>query len=271
MLVFVVGLVLAGGAAYYVFAKVQAAQAAVRPAESVPTVMVAVAARPLKFGMPIGKEHVRLVRWPAESAPKNAFGRVEDLFQEEGEIRTVLRRMEPGEPILKSKVSGFGQQATVAALIEKGMRAYTLPVDAATSVGGFLLPGARIDVFLTIPDRVKGPTTRLLIQDLEVVAVDQDTDPDRIEARVAKTVTVQGTPEQVRELTLATTLGAISIALRGYDSGQVADVGPLDRRTLLGEPEPKPEAPAEVVVEAPEPETKVTVRRGNEVEVKTLP
>ncbi|MGM0586753.1 MAG: Flp pilus assembly protein CpaB, partial [Pseudomonadota bacterium] len=223
-----------------------------------------------KFGAPIAEDDVRVIQWPAAHAPENAFSKPEELFGEDGAKRTALRRMDPNEPVLKSKVTGFGERATVATLIEDGMRAYTLPVNAATSVGGFLMPGAEIDVFLTVQDRDRGPTTRLLIQDLEVVAVDQDTDPDRIEARVAKTVTVQGTPEQVRELTLATTLGSISIALRGYGSEQVADLGPLDRQTLLGEIE-EPEPQQIVVAEPePEPEVKVTVRRGNEVEVKTM-
>lgn len=268
IMVFVVGLALAGGAAYYVFAKVQAAQARLAPAQPIPMVTIVVAKESLKFGMPITKNEVKLIRWPAAHAPQNAFNKMDELFDEEGQTRTALRRMEPNEPILKAKVSGFGEKVTVATLIDPGKRAYTLPVNAASSVGGFLLPGAEIDIYLTMQDRKNGPTTRLLLQGLEIVAVDQNTDPESAVAKVAKTVTVQGTPEQVRELTLATTLGAISIALRGFGSDAVADAEPLDRKTLLGEvevaePEPEPEP-------VPEPEIKVIVRRGSDVEVQTM-
>jgi pilus assembly protein CpaB len=268
-MIFVVGLALAGGAAYYVFAEVKAAKARLQPVKPLPTVDVAVAKAPLKFGMELTRKHVRMVRWPADAAPENGFTDIKELFADDGAVRTALRRMEPNEPILKSKVTGFGEKVTVAALIEDGMRAFTLPVNAANSVGGFITPGARIDLFLTIPDRRKGPTTRLLMQNIEVVAVDQNADPDRTEARVARTVTVQGTPEQVRELMLGTSLGAISIALRGFGSDKVADLGPLDRNMLLGIEAPEPEAAPEPEPE-PEPAPQVVVRRGNAVEVTTL-
>ena len=268
--VFVAGMALAGGAAWYVFARVQAAESRFGPAGGVTTVQVAVANKDLKFGQPLTRADVKVVRWPAEIAPENGFTRAEDLFPEDGKIRTVLRRMEPNEIILKSKVTGFGEKATVAALIDPGLRAYTLPVNASSSVGGFILPGSRIDIYLTINDRARGVSTRALVQDIEVVAVDQDTDPDRIEAKVAKTVTVQGTPAQVQELTLASSLGSLSIALRGFGSDTVAAAGPLDSDGLLGEvAKPAPLIEAAPLPE-PEPEIKVIVRRGNAVEVKTM-
>lgn len=272
-LVLVLGLTLASGAAYYVFAKVQDAEARLS-ARSGPTepvielVKVAVATKPLKFGQPLTEDDVRVVDWPAVSRPKGTFPTMELLFDggDEGG-RTVLRRMEAGEPILTNKVTGFGQKATVAALLDPGMRAHTMPVDAANSVGGFLLPGTKIDVLLTVRDRNRGPNTRVLLQDLEVIAVDQDTDRDRIEARVARTVTVQGTPEEVSKLTLGATLGTLSITLRGYGSDLLADMNPMDRRDLLNERRPTPVARRE-----PEPErVTVRVRKGaNDVSHKTF-
>ena len=273
VLVLVLGLGLAGGAAYYVFAQVQAAEARLGQggADSrIDLERIVIASADLKFGQPLTEDDVMVVEWPVRYRPENAVSDAAEVLpaEEDGEPRIVLRRMEPGEPVLTTKITGFGQKATVAALLSPGMRAHTIPVDAANSVGGFILPGTRIDVFLTMRDRREGPTTRVLMQDLEVIAVDQDTDPDRIEARVARTVTVQGTPEQVRELTLAANIGTLSIALRGFGSDKVADLGPLDRSSLLGEvvaeaePEPEPEP-------EPAPMT-VRVRRGNQVDTKTF-
>lgn len=267
VMVLVLGLGLAGGAAYYVFAQVQAAEARLGARGDGPeldTVKVVIAREHLKFGQPLTSEHVMVIDWPRRYVPNGAFDDIVRVVPEEegAEPRIVLRRMEPGEPILETKITGFGQKATVAALLDPGMRAHTIPVDAANSVGGFLLPGTRIDVMLTERDRRTGPTTRMLIQDLEVIAVDQDTDPDRIEARVARTVTVQGSPEAVQQLTLAQNLGTLSISLRGHGSDTLADSGPMDRRRLLGLPEDV------AVVEAePEPEpqveaVQVRIRRG---------
>lgn len=266
--VFVAGLALAGGAAWYVFAQVQAAESRMSPGQAVATVPVAVARKPLKFGQPITKDDVKVIQWPAEILPENSFNSPEDLFGTDGKPRTVLRRMEPNELILKSKVTGFGERATIMSLLEPGMRAYTMPVTASSSVGGFVLPGSHIDVFLTVNDRRNGITTRTLIEDIEVIAVDQDTDPDRIEAKVARTVTLQGTPPQVQQLTLAAELGNLSIALRGFGATDAIPAAPIDRASLLGEVAAAPVAEA---APEPEPEVKVIVRRGNQVEVRTMP
>lgn len=268
VLVLLLGLGLAGGAAFYVFNQVQMAEARLRatqPGDRIELVELAIAKRDLKFGQTLTADDVYMMKWPKIAVPENGFTSIEELLVEGAEARTVLRRMERAEPILKTKITGFGEKATVAALLAPGMVAHTIPVNAVNSVGGFVLPGARIDVYLTLTDRGAGPSTRLLTQDLEVVAVDQDTDPDRTQAKVARTVTVQGTSEQVRELTLAGALGSLSIALRGLDSGAVADLGPLNRSTLLGEVE-------ETVVQAEpvDPGITVRVRRANSVEVNTL-
>ncbi|MEM1314053.1 MAG: Flp pilus assembly protein CpaB, partial [Pseudomonadota bacterium] len=190
ILVLVAGLGLAGGAAYYVFAKVQAAEARLNATQGdapIRLINVAMIKEHVKFGQELRPEHVKMVPWPRDSAPQNGFARMEDLFGDGTQPRTVLRRMEPNEPVLASKITGFGAKATVAALLDPGMLAFTIPVDAQKSVGGFLLPGSRIDVFLTVNDRQRGATTRLLMQNLEVIAIDQDTDIDRVEARLART------------------------------------------------------------------------------------
>ncbi|TYO88216.1 Flp pilus assembly protein CpaB [Oceanicella actignis] len=262
ILVLLAGFALAGGSVYYMYGMFKQAQAqlAQQPKiRTIPTVKIAVAAKDLRYGEPLTEKSVRMVEWPKNAAPANGFQRLEDLFVKGGEPRTVLRRMEPNEPILKSKVTGFGEKATVAALLDPGMRAHTFQVNAVSSIGGFMLPGTRIDVILTYKDRNEGIKTKYLMQNIEVIAVDQDTDRDRIDARVARTVTVQVTPRQVEQLTLAQSLGKITLALRGFGAQDVSDAEGITREDLLGdEPEAVADAPA-----APEPEElKVKVRRG---------
>jgi pilus assembly protein CpaB len=262
--VLIAGLGLAAGASWYVYAQVQAAEARLNttqtPQAPIRLIELAVVQENVRFGQQLKPEHVKMVPWPRESAPLNGFARMEDLFGDGSEPRTVLRRMEPNEPVLSSKVTGFGVKATVAALLDPGMLAFTIPVDAQKSVGGFLLPGSRIDVFLTVNDRETGPTTRLVMQNLEVIAIDQDTDIDRVEARLARTVTVQGDAQAVQGLTLASTTGTMSIALRGHDSDKLTELTPLGRDELLGIEE---EA---VIAEAEPTIATVRVRRAGAVE-----
>lgn len=266
LLVLIAGLFLSGGAVFYMYGQFKSAEARLRnqgpKVIRVPTVQIAVASGSLRYGQPLSEKVVRLVEWPKEAMPENAFSSLDDLFKEGGATRTVLRRMEKGEPILKSKVSGFGERATVAALLSPGMLGYALKVDAKSSVGGFLLPGTHIDIILTINDRYEGLKSYFLLQNIEVIAVDQDTDTDRIAARLARTVTVQVTPDELKALTLASRLGKMDIALRGFDSKEEFSSESLNRQQLLGEVAPaKPPAPA--------PDVTVRVRKGSD-SVETL-
>lgn len=261
LLVLVVGLFLAGGAVWYMYGQFKVMEARLRDAGPqvvrVPTVTVAVAKSSLLYGQPINKDSVRLIDWPKDSVPANAFTELDQLFSDGVANRVVLRRMDKDEPVLKSKVSGFGERATVAALLDPGMLAHTLKVDSTSSVGGFLLPGTHIDLLLTLNDRTEGLSTYFFLQNIEVIAVDQDTDTDRIAARVARTVTIQVTPEELKQVTLASSVGRVTIALRGFNSTEQFSSESLTRRQLLGEDD----AP---IVAPRAPDVTVRVRKGSD-------
>ncbi len=259
ILALVLGIVLAGGAVKYMygeFSKMRALYDSRKEQEPIPTVMVAVAKEELRYGMKIGTDSVRLVEWPADAAPKNAFNTIEDLFVPGVDQRTVIRQMEVNEPILKSKVTGFGEEATVTALLRKGMRAHTLPVDTGSSVAGFLHPGAQIDIYLTYSSKASGQITKLLMPRAEIIAVDQTTDPEEYKARVARTVTLEVTPYDSQRLILASRTGDLSFNLRGTGDDEelvAAAVEDLSVKDLLGIKE-------EVVIK--ELSETVRVRRG---------
>ena len=63
--------------------------------------------------------------------------------------RVVLAAIEPNEPVLSVKITGAGQRATLSALVRDGMKAVTIRVNDVEGVGGFVLPGDRVDVVLT--------------------------------------------------------------------------------------------------------------------------
>ena len=267
LIVLVAGLLLSGGAVWYMYGQFKDAEARLRDARpeviKIPTVQVVVAKRRLTYGDSIDAEAVRVIDWPKDSLPEGAFTKLEDVVQEGADTRTALRRMEKHEPILPRKVSGFGERATVAALLEPGMLAYTLQVNATNSVGGFILPGTRIDIILTVNDRYEGLITYFLMQNVEVIAVDQDTDPDRISARVARTVTIGVTPDELKALTLASNVGKLTIALRGFESSEYHSTDSLSRTQLLGEQAPEKPAPVE--------QKKVITRKGGKVtDTKTV-
>lgn len=206
-------------------AEIQANQTQeVEQAPQIVTTPVVVAVSAMNYGKELAAADIRVVQFPEDSAPPNSFQTIEELIGEEGseERRIVLREIAPNEPILKSKVTGFGERATISAQLTPGMRAFTLRIDTVTGVAGFLLPNDRVDIFLTKGTR-EGLTSNLIMQSVKVIAVDQFSGSDTNIARVANTATVEVTPEQAQKLALAQQVGRISLSLRQIDEVETTD------------------------------------------------
>jgi hypothetical protein len=115
-------------------------QAQVAPA-AVATATIVVAAAPLRFGTELSPQHLREVPWPAGAIPTGAFTSIKDIL--DGKTRrAALVAMEEYEPLLKSKITGPGQRASLAAVIdatrEGRMSARSLMF--LVSLGAFCLP-----------------------------------------------------------------------------------------------------------------------------------
>lgn len=196
--------------------------------------VVIVKADELRYGQLLRRKDVELVKWPLNTQPKNSFTSLEALFGDEGEEpRSVLRTMEKGEAILKSKVTEFGQDAGVSTRLSKGLRAFTLRVDVASGVSGFLQPGDRVDVFWTGRDR-GAPITKLIIENVTLIAIDQIADVDRNRPIVARTVTVEVSPQRVASLTQAQNTGKLALSLRGAEDDSVIGEVQVDQDDLIG-------------------------------------
>lgn len=222
---------------------------------------VVVTTEQVRYGQTLLREHVRTVDWPINSRPQNVFTSLEELFGPEGTpSRAILRLVEPGEPLLRSKVTNPGQDAGVSSRLSPGMRAYTITVDVASGVSGFLNPGDRVDIFWSGRDRGQ-PITKLILENISLIAIDQIADEDTKRPIVARTVTVEVSPQIVTALAQAQTTGRMTLSLRGADDEETSGPIEIDQDTLLGRVE-------EVQVE--EKVCTIRVRKGGEtVEIPT--
>lgn len=265
-LVLIAGLALAGVAAWMAQDYINSQQAALAAARSqaapeIPTVRVMTATAQLRFGQVLRREDVAAIAWPANAAPEGVFTDAEALFPETGGPRRVLRALEPGEPLMAVKLTEPGVDAGITSRLTPGLRAFTIKVDATTGVSGFLRPGDRVDVYWSGRTTATGDVTKLIETGLALVAVDQSADMDRTTAvQVARTVTVEATPQQVASLTQAQATGRLTLALVGAEDETVAQATEVDQRLLLG----IEDAP-QVAEAAPEPVCTVRTRRGAEV------
>ncbi len=259
-LVLLVGMGLAGFAVYMVNGYVAQTQVALdqerqKAAAAVPTVEVYAVNRAIAYGETITKEDVVVIAYAEPHLPEGVFMTEEDLFPEgEEELRSVRRPMEALEPILAVKVTEPGDVAGITSLLSPGMRAFTITVDVQSGVSGFLRPGDRVDVYWSGDLRTAGKNesqnvTQLIKGSVELIAVDQTADGNRNGAAIARTVTVQVSPEDVAALAQAQATGDLSLSLVGAGDATVLGGISIDQRTLLGVPEEVVEVVEEVVVE----------------------
>ncbi len=112
-----------------------------------------------------------------------------------------------------------------------------------------------MDVLLT-QGKGEGLRTVTIIQNVRVIGVDQQADEAKDAPAIARTVTLEVTPEDSQKLALAQKAGTLSLTLRTLEDEAQEPLESISLRDVLREPEP--EAAAEVEVRT------VVVRRGTE-------
>lgn len=149
------------------------------------TVPIYVALHNINLGDPIDAKMLSLQEWPKDRVPHGAISTLEEL-----QGRRPRTSIIEGEPILEGKLLALGQIADPIRSITKGMRLYTIKVDAEKSAAGLLGPGDRVDVQLFVrKDERTGVGTaksKIILQNVRVFAVDQAVQRSRGGRRRAK-------------------------------------------------------------------------------------
>lgn len=180
------------------------------------TAKVAVAAVPLDYGVEVTPETVRFVDFPIASIPAGSFRTVSELLPA-GKRRITLRPMQVNEPILASKITGEGQNASIASLLPDGKRAAAVRINDVSGVAGFIQPNDAVDVLITRDAGVGGKglqVTDVLLQNIRVIAIDQDAKGADAKPTIAKTATLEVEPLDAQKLALAQQVGQLSLVLR---------------------------------------------------------
>ena len=247
-LVLIFGVALAGGAVYFASQQFNAnesriAELSKRVSKNVELVDVYVAATELKYGQPLTKDDVTTIEWPVNSIPETAFTKAEVLFGLEGELdtRMVIRVVDPGEILLSTKVTNLGEDVGVASRLAVGMRAFTLRVDVASGVSGFLRPGDKVDIYWTGEIDRGEKVTKLIMDGISLIAIDQSSESSSVAPTVAKTVTVAVSPKTVASLVQAQSTGKLLLSLRGVNDDTTSEAIEVTQNDLLGRQEVKEE------------------------------
>ena len=198
-------------------------------APAVETVSVVVAAMNIPRGMLVSPDLIKTRDFPKDLVPTGAI-----LKKEDADDRSAFTSIVTGEPLLDSKLSPKGHHG-LASLVSNGKRAFTITTNVASGVAGFILPGNKVDVLLTISngggnnDFTGGGSTTTLLQNVEILAVDQKIDSpadNKVDSTNLRSVTLLVEPSQAAKLSLGQSKGTLHLTLRNPKDVLAANVRP---------------------------------------------
>jgi pilus assembly protein CpaB len=182
---------------------------------------VLVTAHPLHAGSLLKPEDL-----VAKSLPTNQLPA--DTSPDSPESRRLLvgamvrRPLSEGEPLRAQDIMKPGEHGFLAAVLEPGARAVTIPVDATSGIAGLIWPGDRVDLILTqangdasvpLGQRVGAET---VLSNVRVIAIDQQLMQGASTANdgQARTVTLEVDGDQAQRVAVAMRLGQLSLSVR---------------------------------------------------------
>ena len=228
-------------------------------------VSVVVAAADISRGDTISSEMLSTKEWPKDAVPEGAITDAHEILD-----RTLTMSLMKGDLLVEGKMAPKGAGRGLAAVIAPGMRAFTVQIpNVATGVAGFVQPGNRVDVLLTMAsqgtsDATGGGSEITLLQNAEILAVDQRIDTSQENKATDKdlrSVTLMVTPADAAKLDLGQNRGTLHLVLRNPADQSIDYVEPVTVAGLHRNPsekddpprEPTPPPPVITKVETPPP------------------
>ena len=151
IIVLLIAVIAAGGTAMYARSWIEGQQttivavAAPAPEEKHE---VLVADLDLAAGTFVKPQHLRWQQWPTDDVPASYV--LQRRAHEEEMVGAVVRsRIAIGEPVTDGGVVKPGERGFLAAVLNPGMRAVSVPITPTSSNSGLIFPGDRVDLILT--------------------------------------------------------------------------------------------------------------------------
>lgn len=230
-------------------------------------VQVVVAVMDMPWGTKISKEMIKTVPFFKDSLPDGYFA---DPNRLEG--RVVISPIMASETVLESRLAPTEVSiGGVSAVIKPGMRAVAVKGNKVIGISGFIKPGHRVDVLVTLKDpKTKNDTTKLVLSNVLVLATGSEIqEKNNGKPSAVDVYTLEVDPIQAEKLALSATEGKLQFALRNnLDNDTVVTKGATIRKTLasLRGADPKAKTPTKIKSWQPRRRgTTVETIKGNKV------
>ena len=224
-------LVISLGITYVFYVRVMKTQASNRP-KMKSVVAAAVALQP---GTPITTENLTLINWPDNVALDGLIEKKEDVT---GHV--LMYSVAANDPVLRRDLASstsFG----LSAKIPDGMRATAVKTNEVLNIAGFIFPGSRVDVLVTLhgENNSGGTMTRTVLQNVQVLSTGNKMDPDpNGKPENVTIITLLVTPEESEKLALAENQGTIQFVLRNGGDSASTNTPAIGIAELTGAPKP---------------------------------
>lgn len=224
---------------------------------------VVVAAKPLGMGARLTETDLKLVSWPASSPVQGGHSDISAIVN-----RGLLSAVVENEPIVESRLAPIEAGAGLSPTIPAGMRAMSVRVNEVVGVAGFVVPGTKVDVLVTIKggQRSQESSTRTVTSNIQVLTAGTRYDQEKAkdgQPIPSTVVTLMVTPSDAERIALAQSEGEVMLALRNpmdtdttvTQGAEVRDFFGQPRQTAPVEPQNRPQSVRpRRVAPAPKPE-----------------
>ncbi|AXF23909.1 Flp pilus assembly protein CpaB [Burkholderia pyrrocinia] len=239
-------LIIAAGIGAFILRELYVAASTTQPSGEAVEERVRVAAADLPEGLLLRDNDLAWKRIPHAQVPPGAFVESQPGADLKGAL--LRNRVSAGAPIRAENVISAGAPDFLAAALQPGMRAISVPVDDVSGNAGLIQPGDFVDVLLT--QQIGGTSAspgafeaETVVRRARVLAVGSEFQRAKQAASAAdanataraRTVTLEVAPRTAQVVLVATRLGSLSLALRSFATS--------DRRQPAGGDEQEPDTP----------------------------
>jgi pilus assembly protein CpaB len=219
-----------------------------------------VAARAMPMGTQLTADSLKLVEWPAKTPLTGGFDGLDAVVG-----RGLIAPIVENEPLIESKLAPRAAGAGLSPAIPAGMRAMSIKVNEVIGVAGFVVPGTRVDVMVTIRQK-EDSVTRVVVHNAQVLTAGTRYDQENMKDGKpipSTVVTLMVNPDDAERIALAQSEGQMMLALRNPLDMESTQTSGIRTAGLLGggvplspahvRPAAVPASATHAVIETPKP------------------